>query len=147
MSEKLHDIFITHAWRYHDDWTRMGDMLDACAHIKWRNFSVPWHDPAMEAYTEVGGRFIREWLESQIVPVCGVILLNSVYETKSSRKWVELEIEMARRHGKPVIAVPTHGQREVLPEVEQLCDRVSQWDCDEIIAALDAAPQRTMVVR
>jgi hypothetical protein len=74
MTPKLYDLFLTHAWRYHDDWTRMAEMLDHCDGVKWRNFSVPWHDPAMDANTEVGGRSIRNWLESQIVPVA----LNSL---------------------------------------------------------------------
>lgn len=139
MIDKIYDIFITHAWRYHDDWTRMGEMLDTCAGLKWRNFSVPWHDPAMDANTEIGGKFIRNWLESQIIPVCGVILLNSVYETNSSRKWIDFEIEMARKHGKPIFAVPTYGETSVLPEVSKLSDEVVQWDCRAIINAINAA--------
>ncbi|MCB2263873.1 MAG: TIR domain-containing protein [Candidatus Thiosymbion ectosymbiont of Robbea hypermnestra] len=138
MTNKLYDIFITHAWRFHDEWTRMGDMLDACETLKWRNFSVPWHDPAMDTNTEIGMRFIRNCLESQIVPVAGVILLNGVYETKSSRKWVDLEIEMARKHSKPVFAVPTFKQTDVLPEVREMSDMVVQWDCQAMIGAIDA---------
>jgi hypothetical protein len=135
---KLYDLFLTHAWRYHDDWIRMGEMLDACEGLRWRNFSVPWHDPAMDPNTEVGGKFIRHWLESQIIPVTAVILLNSVYETNSSRKWVDFEIEAARRHNKRVIAVPTYGQPDVLPEVRAMSDVVVPWDCQALIAAIDA---------
>ena len=28
MTERIYDLFITHAWRYHDDWTRIGEMFD-----------------------------------------------------------------------------------------------------------------------
>ena len=28
MTERLNDLFITHAWRYHDDWTRLGGWRD-----------------------------------------------------------------------------------------------------------------------
>ena len=133
MNDKLYDIFISHAWRYHDDWIRMGELFDQCSGIRWRNFSVPWHDPAMNPNTEVGGKFIRDWLESQIIPVYGFILLNSVFEVKSSRKWVQLEVEMARKHNIPIVAVPTYGEKEVLAEVRDLSDQVSSWDCHRII--------------
>lgn len=142
MTDKLYDLFITHAWRYHDDWTRMGEMLDAHPGLKWRNFSVPWHDPAMDPNTEVGGKFIRNWLELQITPVTGVLLLNSVYETKSARKWIDFEIEMARKHGKPVIAIPTFGTSDVLQEVQQMSDIVAEWDGDSVINSIDALASR-----
>ena len=28
MTDRIYDLFITHAWRYHDDWTRVGEMFD-----------------------------------------------------------------------------------------------------------------------
>lgn len=138
MKNTTYDIFITHAWRYHEDWTRVGELLDDCSGLNWRNFSVPWHDPAMDPNSEVGGRFIRNWLESQIVPAAGVLLLNSVYATNSARHWITLEIEMARRHGKPVIALPSFGEADVLPEVRALADSVAQWDGVAIIGAIEA---------
>ena len=129
-----HDLFITHAWRYHDDWTRVSDLLDR-AGIRWRNFSVPWHDPAMSANSRTGGEFIRSWLESQIIPVHGVIFLDSVYAVSSACKWLDLELEMARKHGKPVVALPPHGQTEVSETVRRRVDAVVPWDAGEIIGA------------
>ena len=87
MTERIYDLFITHAWRYHDDWTRVGEMFDKLLGDSWRNFSVPWYDPALDPNTEVGKRLVHRWLEQQIVPTCGVILLSSVYENKSAQKW------------------------------------------------------------
>lgn len=133
MKSDLYDIFISHSWRYHDDWIKMGELFDQAEDIHWRNFSVPWHDPAMNPNSEVGGNFIRNWLESQIIPVHGFILLNSVYEQKSSRKWVEMEVEMARKHQKPIVSVPTFGEETVSPEVREMSDNVASWDCREII--------------
>ena len=136
MNNNLYDIFITHAWRYHDDWTRMEELLDSYKELNWRNFSVPWHDPAMEAHTEIGGKYLRSLLESQIIPVCGVILLNSVYETKSSRKWVDYEVEIAKKHHKTILAVPSFGTNDVLNEVKKLADMIVSWNGEEIINSL-----------
>lgn len=133
----MYDLFITHAWRYHEDWTKISELLDKLPSLKWRNFSVPWHDPAMDPNSEVGGKFIRDWLENQIVPVHGVILLAGVYAVKSARRWLDLELEMARRQHKPIIGLPAIGQTTVPEEVGALCDVSTGWDAAALIAALD----------
>ena len=133
----MHDLFITHAWRYHEDWTKISEMLDSVPGLAWRNFSVPWHDPAMDPNSEVGGKFIRDFLETQIIPVDGVILLAGVYKIKSARHWVNLEVEMARKHKKPIIGVPAIGETIVTDEVKSLCDATVRWDAAALIAALE----------
>ena len=57
------DIFITHAWRYHQDWKNLVDLLNSHAHRGWRNFSLPWYDPALDPRTEKGGQIVRRHLE------------------------------------------------------------------------------------
>ncbi len=134
---QMYDIFITHAWRYHEDWSRISEMLDKHPGISWRNFSLPWHDPAMDPNSEVGGKFIRDFLETQIIPVRGVVFLSGVYAVKSARRWLDLELEMARKHNKPVIGVPALDATEVAPDLQALCDRCVHWDAAAVIAALD----------
>ena len=133
----MHDLFITHAWRYHEDWTKISAMLDAVRGLAWRNFSVPWHDPAMDPNSEVGGKFIRNFLETQLIPVDGVILLAGVYRINSARHWVKLEVEMARNHKKPIIGIPAIGDAIVADEVKSLCDATVGWDATALIATLD----------
>lgn len=136
-----YDLFITHAWRFHDDWNRMAEMMDAAPGIVWRNFSLPWHDPAMDPRTEVGGKFIRSFLETQIIPVKCVVFLAGVYEVNSTRRWLDLELEMARQHGKPVLALPALDATEVPEEVAALCDASSTWDIGSILGAIDKLVQ------
>jgi len=132
-----YDLFITHAWRFHDDWTRFAELMDDAAGISWRNFSLPWHDPAMDPRTEVGGKFIRDFLETQIIPARCVIFLSGVYEVKSNRRWLDLEIEMARHHGKPVLGLPALGSDTVPDEVRAFCDGTSAWNTADIQNAID----------
>jgi hypothetical protein len=140
----MYDLFITHAWRYHEDWTQISEMLDKVPGLAWRNFSLPWHDPAMDPNSEVGGKFIRHFLETQIIPAQGVILLAGVYEVKSARRWLDLEVEMARKHKKPIIGIPAIGAETVPEDVSALCDRTVGWDTGAVISAIDelrASPQ------
>ncbi|WP_162915036.1 TIR domain-containing protein [Desertibaculum subflavum] len=138
MDEQVYDIFITHAWRYHDDWTRLSDLLDATLKSSWRNFSVPWYDPGLDPNTEVGRQRVHLWLEQQIAPTCAVILLSSVFESKSARKWILLEVEMARKYGKRIIGLPAHGAEAMMPEAAELVDLRVGWDATQIVAALPA---------
>lgn len=135
---RTYDLFLTHAWRYHEDWMRLAEIFDRTPGFAWRNFSLPWHDPAMDPNSEVGGRFIRDFLETQIIPVHGVLFLSGVYAIRSARRWLDYELELARRHGKPVIGIPAMGAATVPGEVAAWCDATAGWDAAAILAALDA---------
>jgi hypothetical protein len=136
MSDRVYDLFITHAWRYHDDWTRLVALLDQFLDQSWRNFSVPWYDPALDLNSEIGKNLIYRRLEQQIIPTCGVILLSGVHENKSARKWVEIEVAMARKHQRRIIGLPGFGKTSMSPEAAVLVDAVSTWDPTQLIAAL-----------
>ena len=136
-NKKGYDLFLTHAWRFHEDWTRFSELMDKVPDVAWRNFSLPWHDPATEPNTEVGGRFIRDFLERQIIPVHCVVLLAGVYEIKSARRWLDMEVNMARKHNKPIIGIPAIGKQTVPEEVRVLCDAISGWNGAQLITAID----------
>jgi hypothetical protein len=128
-----YDVFITHSWRFHDDWKRIGALLDGVDGFKWRNFSVPWYDPAMDPNTTVGDKFVHDWLESQIIPCHVFIFLESVYAINSARNWVKEEVELARTHGLPVIGLPTFGAADLGDPLKEMVDCVSQWDAASIV--------------
>ena len=133
----MYDIFITHAWRYHDDWMRLSNLLDAEKSIKWRNFSVPWYDPALDPNTDLGARTIRSWIDGQIRPVIGTVLLDGVYAVKSTRRWLEMEVELSRSHNKPVVVIPAHGATSVSPETLALADAEVGWDALQVVGTLE----------
>lgn len=141
-----YDLFITHAWRGHADWKRLVDLLNAHDLHGWRNFSLPWYDPALDPRTEAGGKVVRWNLESQIIPAQAVVLLSSLLTEPGARKWVDFELDMARKHGKPVIAVPPWGAADVAPETRAAADAVAGWDAAALLAAVDAAVPRTASV-
>jgi hypothetical protein len=134
---KCYDLFVVHAWRFHDDWSQFVKLLDQVPGIEWRNFSVPWHDPAMKPSTEVGRKFIYSFLESQIIPAQAVILLAGVYAINSARKWIDLEIEFARKHGKLIIGVPQADGSTVPKELTTWCDDCVGWNATEVIRTID----------
>ena len=136
---KTCDIFITHAWRYHDDWKRLVALLDEHDPHCWRNFSLPWFDPALKPGSEFGGKVLRESLEGQVIPAHAVVLLAGVYEQLGSRKWIDFEIEAARKHGKRIIAMPASGSPDLPPEVRALAHDTCGWDVRELLRKAEAA--------
>lgn len=121
------DVFICHAWRYHDDWNRLVQVLDS-AGVRWRNFSLPWHDPAIDPNTEAGMALLRRWLEGQIEPAHVVLVPSSVFVVKSARPWLDQEIAWARAAGKPVYAVTSSADGTLAPELAATADGVAPWD-------------------
>ena len=72
---KIYDLFISHAWRYNDDYTRLVDMLRKAPNFNWRNYSDPKHDPVVDPDDKVNrDRLVRE-LEGQIRPTNCVIVI------------------------------------------------------------------------
>jgi hypothetical protein len=128
------DLFVVHAWRYHADWRRVAALLDAHAPRGWRNFSLPWYDPALDARTPDGGQKVRWHLESQIIPAHAVLLLAGVWREPGTHKWLSFEIEVARKHGKPVFALPAWGETDVPADVVEQADAVVAWDAGAIFA-------------
>lgn len=114
----------------------MVELLDRQSGFSWRNFSVPWHDPAYDPNTPEGGAFVRKTLDGQIRPAKAAILLMDVYATKSARKWLDLEIELAREQGIPIIAVlPADGGEA--DDASVAADVTVPWKAADIVAAIE----------
>jgi hypothetical protein len=136
------DLFIVHAWRYHPDWRRMVDLLNAHGVRRWRNFSLPWYDPALDPRTLEGGKIVRWNLESQIIPVHAVLCLAGVWREPGTRKWLDFELDMANKHRKPVLAVPewqagsVSNQNEIPEDLIPRVDAVVGWDAATIFQTI-----------
>jgi hypothetical protein len=133
---RTHDLFLVHAWRYHADWKRMVDLLNAHGAGTWRNFSLPWYDPALDPRTEKGGRMVRWHLESQIMPVHAVLLLAGIWTEPGTNKWLTFELETARKHGKPIVALPPWGETDVATDIQEHADLVVGWEAAAVFGAI-----------
>jgi hypothetical protein len=128
------DLFLTHAWRDHVDWFEMTRLLDASGTGVWRNFSLPWYDPALNPGTALGAKLIREVLEKQVMPVRAVIVLRGVYAVPSARKWVDMEMDFARTYGKPIISVPPLTTvADPCPPLPVSVDAECGWNAEDIL--------------
>ena len=127
---KTYDLFICHAWRYDDDYTRLVKLLRAAPLFKWRNYSVPRHDPLDAG----NARRLRGALDRQIRPASAVLVISGMYV--NYRDWIQYEMEVAERCQKPVIGIHPWGAKRVPVAVRQAAATMVGWNTRSIVRAI-----------
>lgn len=131
---KTYDIFISHAWTYSKDYYNLVDLLNSAANFKWRNYSVPSHNPVIDPSTEAGKRALKKELDQQIRPVNCVLVISGMYATY--REWIQNEMDLASGYNKPIIGVIPWGQERVSTAVSSVAKQMVRWNTDSIVAAI-----------
>lgn len=101
------DCFVSHAWRQGKEWIDFEKFLYEDEKIMWRNFSMPWHDPALKLSSGVGKSILFNNLTSQIKTVNIFFLLEAHLEKASDRLWIDFELKVADENQIPIIMIPT----------------------------------------
>jgi hypothetical protein len=131
---KTYDLFISHAWRYNEEYYRLVDILKAAPYFYWRNYSVPEHDPKVDPDSDFGKRTLLIGLDNQIKPVNCVLILAGMYVTYSY--WINKEIELSQKHYKPIIGIKPWGQINVPKVVQDAAIEMVSWNTDSIVSAI-----------
>jgi hypothetical protein len=99
------DIFISHAWRIHPEWEKVVKIIDNIPSLTWRNFSVPWHDPALRPSDDLGLKLIEEVLLTQVMPSNLCIVILDLLKRKSNVRWIEKAVDIAKSSDISLISV------------------------------------------
>jgi len=83
------DCFVTHVWRESPQWVEFEKFLYNDKKIKWRNFSLPWHDPALKLGEGLGKELLLKDLTNQIKPT-KLYPLNRSVDSVNNRKLEKL---------------------------------------------------------
>lgn len=126
-----YNLFISHSWTYSDQYQRLINLLDSKYGFNYRNYSVPKDDPIHNAGSD---HLLRQAIERQMKPASCVIILAGVYSTYS--KWINIEIELARKMGKKIIAVEPWGSERTSAVVKNAADEIVRWNSDSIVHAI-----------
>ena len=127
----VYNLFISHSWSYSDQYDRFVALLSKKPYFQYHNYSVPKDDPIHDAGTDWQ---LKQAIERQMKPACCVIVLAGVYATYS--KWINIEIELAQRMGKRIIAVEPWGSERTSTIVKQTADEIVGWNTDSIVQAI-----------
>lgn len=123
-------IFISHSWSYSDQYLRLVQLLNQELGFFY-NHSVPQSDPV---HTNGTDRELYNKIEAQVRGCSCVVILAGVYSTYS--KWINKEIEIAKKLGKPIIAVEYWGAERTSTVVKNAATEIVRWNASSIAAAI-----------
>ena len=123
-------IFISHSWSYSDQYLRLVELLNKELGFFY-NHSVPQNDPV---HTNGTDRDLYNKIEAHVRGCSCVVILAGVYATYS--KWINKEIEIAKKLGKPIIAVEYWGAEHTSIVVKNAATEIVRWNASSIASAI-----------
>lgn len=134
MSSRYYDLFISHAWTYSERYDGIVRLLNSVPGFHWRDYSVPQNAPLVDSNTLIGKRILTGLLDEQIRQSSCFILVAGMFV--HHREWVQIEIDIARAYGKPIVAVRRRGQERTPVEVEALSNAIVNWNANSLVNAI-----------
>lgn len=133
---KIYDLFISHAWKYGEEYNRLIDLLDSASYFYYRNYSAPKDKPLHNLDgSDVRKKYeIQQSIDRKISPVNAVLVISGMYA--NNREWMEYEIESARKQNKPIIAIKPWGNTIIPSYIYNYADTVVGWNTASIVDAI-----------
>lgn len=95
---------------------------------------MPKHDPVLNPDNPVDRRTLLKELDEQIRPVNCVLVLAGMYVSYSH--WIQKEIEVSQKYGKPIIGIRPWGGERTPSTVTEAAAEIVGWNTDSIISAI-----------
>lgn len=132
---KTYDLFISHAWKYGEDYRRVVNFLNSASNFYYRNYSAPEDNPLHIDGKEVrNSNEIERAITRKIMPVNCVLIISGMYY--NNRKWMQFEIDTAKKFNKPIIAIRPWGAARMPAEVQNAADKTVSWNASSIVDAI-----------
>ncbi|MEZ8050810.1 MULTISPECIES: TIR domain-containing protein [Vibrio] len=126
-----YNLFISHSWNYGSQYTNFTNLLNSRPYFSFKNYSVPKSSPITGARTDYQ---LSQAIENKVRACSVVVIMAGVYSTHS--KWINKEIEIAKRLGKPILAVKPFGSSNISTTVRSAASEVCNWSTESIISAI-----------
>lgn len=131
---RSYSLFISHAWKYNEEYYRLENLLQQAPNFLFRNYSVPTHDPLIDPGTRIGQGRLADMLDNQIRPVQCVLVIAGMYA--AHRYWMDKEVAIAQMYEKPIIGVIPRGQERIPQSVDFAAHAMVRWNTDSIVSAI-----------
>ena len=126
-------IFISHAWKYGDDYIRLVNLLDA-PYFHYFNYSAPEQKPLFPSGTPYTSSDIARKITDKIRPAQITLVISGMYAAYSD--WMQYEIDESLRMRMPVIGIMPRGQERVPLYVRDRVDVLVGWNTSSIVSAI-----------
>ncbi|MGE9941114.1 TIR domain-containing protein [Bariatricus sp. SGI.161] len=127
-------LFISHAWKYGDNYKRLTQLLDDANYFSYINYSAPKEKPLFPAGTPKTSSQIRDLISNKIRPSQITIVISGMYAAYSD--WMQYEIDESIRMGKPILGIYPWGQVNAPSYVTNNADEMVRWNTDSIVSAI-----------
>jgi len=128
---KTINLFISHSWAYGDAYERLVNLLSGRGYFAFKNYSVPQSNPIVGASSDAA---LTRAIEDKMRPSSVVVIMAGKYATYS--KWINKEIEIAKRMGKPIVAVKPFGAQQISSVVRSAAHVEAGWNTESIVQAI-----------
>jgi hypothetical protein len=130
MAGRTYNIFITHSWKYDDDYVRLVDLINSDPYFSWKNYSVPWDDPLSGGSKQK----LADEIDGQIRLATVLLVISGMYVTYG--EWIQFEIDLADKYNKPIIGVMPWGSTNTPYAVTRSAAEIVRWNTSSIIDAI-----------
>ena len=131
---KTYHVFISHSWKYSDEYDRLVALLNAAPNFAWANYSVPEGKSVVEIDKPVGKRRLRKELKEQIHSAHVVLVIAGMYV--NHKYWIQAELDLSVAYPKPIIAIVPYGHERVPEELQAMATAVVGWNTNSIVKAI-----------
>lgn len=131
---KTYHLFISHSWKYADQYDKLVNLLDERTYFKYANHSVPKDDPV---HTDGTDSDLYDAIKSHMSGTHVVIILGGVYSSYS--KWIKKEIKIAKKEfasPKPILAIKPRGSTSMSSVVKDAADDIVNWNTESVVDAI-----------
>ena len=124
-------IFISHSWTYSSQYSGIVGLLRQRPYFAFTDYSVPQHDPIHTSGTDAA---LYQAIKNKI-QLCNVVLiLAGVYSSYS--KWIQKEIDIAKKNGKKIIAIEPWDSDRTSKVVKDAAHKIVKWQGKSIVDAI-----------
>jgi len=131
---RKYHLFISHAWKYCDDYLRLEELLKADSNFSFINYSVPKHNPLIDPNTPMGKKDLETMLSEQIRYASIVLIISDMYA--AYKEWIQYEIIRSAYMHKPILGVGPWGQETIPIAVTGVAAAMVEWNTSSIVKAI-----------
>lgn len=132
LNDKQYNLFISHSWKYSEDYDGIAELLDSVPSLRWQDHSVPVDD---ELDTKTDEQ-LRQRLRDRMRNASVILTSAGMYGSEAYSEWIPEEHQIAVELDKPVIAIRPEGQQQLPNTVSEVADTVVGWDRAALIEAI-----------
>lgn len=123
-------ILISHSWTYFSQYNNICSWLNESNNFLWSDYSVCCNNP-LDTKSD---KELMQKLENRIANCSCIIVISGMYATYS--RWIDFEIETAKRMNKPIIGVKPWGQERIPVKIQDNSTVLVGWNSKSIVSAV-----------